>query len=118
MFDIDTPKEMKLLRKINKLQAKAKDNSASISALGIDPDDFFLQQLIRKGYVSYTKYDNWGANKDGFVLTDEGKQVSYYRSQRTKDLIKKSIVLPIVVAFLTTLATNYLLPAIISLITK
>ena len=118
MFAIDTPKEMKLLRKINKLQKTSKEQTALIKDLGIESDDFFLQKLMEKGYILSTKSNDWGAERDGFILTDKGKYLTYYRFQLTKEQIRKSVILPIVVAFLTTLITNYLLPAIISLLTK
>lgn len=118
MFDIDTSKEMKLLKRIKKLQTETVNNVAFLKDLEIDSDNFYLRKLLQKGYISYTQSDDWGSNIDAFVLTDEGKQLRYYRRQHIKNILLKSVVLPIVVAFLTTLLTNYFLPFIISLLNK
>lgn len=118
MFEMDTPKEVKLLKKIKKIQSKSEKNVAYLKDLEIDSNDYFLKKLLQKNYIYYIQSDDWGNNIDAFTVTDEGQHISYYRNLRTKEVLLKSVVIPVTVAFLTTLATNYLVPFLISLIDK
>lgn len=105
MFDINTSKEIQLLKKMIKLSKKYPDKKIPVADLPVSVDDFFLDILFKKNYITYTEeigIKGISKGPDKFFVTESGYQVPYYLREHNKKFIRESILVPIVVSIATT----------------
>lgn len=85
-------------------------------SLGTQDDVFnLIRHLKKEGYLESITSSSSGSNV-GVCLTHKGTYWKTFRRMEGMEYVKKSILVPIAVAFFTTLLTTHLLPKLLSLL--
>ena len=79
------------------------------SSNGLNITQTQLGYLAAKGLITIEQHDG---NSCDYRIIVEDKALTYFddKAGRVKELLAKSILLPTIVAFITTVLTNYIVP--------
>lgn len=99
-------KERRLLRKLIHL-SKTTNNKISVDDLPVNPNNYYLSQLIDKKLVapSYQNANPFTDGPDYFEITEQGKHYFELRHEDLRSLLFRSVYIPIIVSFVTTCIT-------------
>ncbi len=98
-------KERKLLRKIIRLTHKSTMQSVYPNKLGIEFNNFYLNELLSKELLSVHHVNNGPEPNSGIKsirLTEAGLHFFEFKRERLINFLMRSVATPIIVSALTT----------------